>query len=481
MSNVGIISYGGYIPQYRMSRKTISDAMGWLNPRTLRGEKAVANCDEDSLSMAVAAAIDCLKGVDPTRIDGMYFVTTTSPYREREGAAIIATALDLRSTIRTADFTNSLKGGSAALVSACDSVKAGGVRSILVCASDCRLGRPGSSQEMVFGDGAAAFLLGKEGVIAILEDSYSVSYDFPDYRRSAFDKFVRAVEERFIMKNGYTRFIHEAIGGLLAKCGMDSKDIAKVAYPCLNQRDHAAIGKKLGFRPEQIQEPLLATVGESGTASPFLLLVAMLEEAKPGDTVVIANYGNGAEALVLTVTEEIERMGRKRGVQKHLTHRRELASYEKYLAFRGILPVESRYGEETAPTQLPLTWRERKAILALYGSQCKRCGTAVYPAQKVCINPECGAINEMKDYRFADKGGTVFGFTQDYTAPVLDPPLIYGMVDFEGGGRFLLEFTDCEPDSIRIGVGVEMTFRRKYVDQARGIHQYFWKAMPAKE
>lgn len=372
----GIVSYGAYIPKYRLSRDLIARVWG---SSPIGGEKAVTNYDEDSLTMAVAAGMDCLNGIDRAAIDGMYFATTTFPYRERESASIVATALDLRSDIRTADFADSLKAGTAALLSACDSIKAGGVGSMLVCASDCRLGKPGSSQEMLFGDGAAALLLGGNGVIASLEGSYSVSYDFPDYRRSEDDKFVRTTEERFIREEGYVRFIPEAISGLFRKHKLEAKDFTKVAYCCPYPREQAAIGRRLGFEPGQIQQPLQTALGELGTASPLLLLVAMLEEAKPGDNILLASYGNGAEALFFKVTEEIERVRDRRGVSKYLASKKELNSYEKYLAFRGILPVEVGAGEDVAPTQLPLTWRERKTILSLYGSKCKRCGTPQYP------------------------------------------------------------------------------------------------------
>lgn len=480
MTEIGITSYGVYLPRYRMNRKTISGAMGWLNPGALPGEKAVTNFDEDSLTMAVAAGLDCLKGNDSTRIEGLFFATTSSPYLEGESASIIATALDLLPNLRTADFANSLKAGTGALLSAYDSVKAGGLRNILVCASDCRLGKPGSSLEMVFGDGAAAVLLGSEGVMASLDGSSSVSYDFPDYRRTDFDKFVRGMEDRFIREEGYAKFIPEAISGLLTKAKLEAKDFAKVAYPCLNLREHAAIGKKLGFQTSQIQPPLLNVIGETGVASPLLLLVAMLEEAKPGDKILLASYGNGAEALCFTMTPEIKRMRDKRGIKQYLDSKKELTSYEKYLVFRDLLPVETGFGEDIASTQLPLTWRERKAILALYGSKCKRCGTPLYPPQKVCVNPECGAMNEMEDHRLSDKKGTLFSYTLDQASFSINPPLIYGIIDFEGGGRFIFEFTDCEPESLTVGMPVEMSFRRKYYDKLRGIHGYFWKAMPLR-
>jgi hydroxymethylglutaryl-CoA synthase len=481
MAGIGISAYGVYIPRYRLSRKTISEAMGWLGPGALPGEKAVANYDEDSLTMAVAAGADCLKGNDRTGVDGLYFASTTFPYKEREGAAIIATALDLSPNIRTADFANSLKAGAGAIVSAYDSVKAEGARSILVCGSDYRLGKPGSSQEMVFGDGAAALLLGRNRVIASLEGWYSASYDFPDYRRSEDDKFVRTTEERFTREEGYTKFIPEAILGLLRKCELEVKDFAKVAYPCLNLREHAAIGKRLGFQPNQIKEPLFTTIGESGAASLLMLLVSLLEEAKPGDNILVVSYGNGAEALLFKVTEEIEKVRDRERLKKRLAFKKELTSYEKYLAFRGILPVEVGSGGEVAPTQLPLTWRERNTILALYGSKCKRCGTPQYPPQKICVNPNCGAVDEMEDYRLSDKRGVVFSYTADHVASSIDPPLLYGMIDFDDGGRFVFEFTDCDRDLLKIGMPVEMSFRRKYLDEPRGIHGYFWKAIPIKD
>jgi uncharacterized OB-fold protein len=292
---------------------------------------------------------------------------------------------------------------------------------------------------------------------------------------------VRAAEERFIRQEGYTKFIAEAISGLLKKYKLETKDFTKVAYPCLNFREHTAIGKRLGFQPEQIQEPLFGVVGETGVASPLILLVAMLEEAKPGDNILLASYGNGAEALFFRVTEEIAKLKDRERLKKSLADRRELASYEQYLAFRGIIPVETGAGDEVATTQLPLTWRERKAVLALHGSKCQRCGTPQYPPQRICVNPACGAVDEMEDYCFSDKRGVVFSYTADHVASSINPPLLYGVIDFEGGGRFIFELADCDKESVKIGMPVKMSLRRKYIDELRGIHGYGWKAIPIKE
>lgn len=165
---VGIVSYGGYVPRYRLDRKKIFKAMGWMDPSTVanaRGEKAVANFDEDCITMAVAAGLASLKGVDRSKVEGVYFASTTMPYKERLNAGIVTAALGLNEKIRSADFSGGLKAGTTALLSALEGATAGSLKRTVVCASDCRLGRPASSAEMIFGDAAAAFLVGSEKMV----------------------------------------------------------------------------------------------------------------------------------------------------------------------------------------------------------------------------------------------------------------------------------------------------------------------------
>lgn len=476
---VGIISYAPYVPKYRLSHKVILTAMGWFNPMPPTGEKAVGNYDEDSLSMAAATAIACTGNVDRQAIDGLIFATTTAPYRERENAALIATALDLNPNIRTLDVGNSLKAGTGALLLARDMVLSGEARNVLVCAADCRLGKPGSAQERIFGDAASAVLIGDRDVIATFEGSYSTSYDFPDHRRAEFDKYDRSLEDRWSREEGYMRFIPAAFNGLLAKNDLKSGDLAKVAYPAVFAREHGSLAKVLGLQPTQLQDPLHAYIGDTGAASPLVMLAAALDSARPGDNIAIMSYGSGSDALCFKVTETITRVNRGR-LAKLIAARTNLGNYEKYAAFRGILPIEVGARGEAGPTCLPLAWRDRKLIMALRGSRCKQCGTPQYPPQRVCVNPDCGSIDEMEDYAFADKKATLFTYTEDNLAFSISPPQAYGLVDFEGGGRSLFDITDAESGSLKVGMPMEMTFRRKYFDEMRGIYMYCWKAMPAR-
>jgi hydroxymethylglutaryl-CoA synthase len=476
---VGIKSYGAYIPRYRMNHNTIFSAVGFLGTFPAPGENAVANYDEDTLSMAVAAGIDCLSGMKREEVDGLYLATTSQPYMLRQNSAIVATALDLQTSIRTADFIGSTKAGTSALLSAFDAIKGGTSSNVLVCASDCRLSKPGSSQEHLYGDGAVALLVGSKDVIATFEGSYSVAYDFPDRWRAAGEKFEHAWEDRFIRDEGYARMIPEVISGLLKKYNLNIKDFTKIVYPGLYVREHGAIAKRLGAEPGQIQDILLDKIGDTGSASPLMILAAAIEDAKPGDMILVASFGNGSDALFFRVTEKINKLVDRRGVKKNLASKKELSSYEKYLAFRNLAPMDlGMRGEESIRSPMSTLFRERQLILSLCGSKCKRCGTPQYPTQRICVNPDCGAVDEMENYRFSDKKGVIFTYTGDNLAASIDPPAIYGFVDFEGGGRFWFDLTDCDLDSVKVGMPVEMTFRRRYVDEACGVQGYFWKATP---
>ena len=482
---IGITSYGAYIPRYRLNRKTIFAAMGWFNSATAgvaRGEKAVANYDEDCVTMAVAAAQDCLNGHEREKIGGLSLSSTTVPYLERQNAAICAAALALKADIRTADFGTSLKSGTTALIYACDAVRAGDIDNFLVCAADSRQGKPGSSMEHTFGDGAAALVVGRNDVIAELRGSYSITSDIADYRRTQEERFTRGWEERWIRDEGYGKIIPEAVTGLLEKYRLKIGDFAKVVISCPVGGAMNRICKKLRVEPDRIQDNLMNSIGDTGSALSLMMLVAALEEAKAGDKILVVGYGNGSDALFFEVTDQIEKARDRMGIKGHLEQKEELDKYAKYLVYRDLIPVEIGIrGEEAPPIRLSLMHREGKTLTALCGSRCKVCGTPQYPKQRVCINPECGAIDQMDDYYFYDKVGRIKSFTGDSLAFCLDPPAKYGLIDFDEGGRLYLDITDCNLEDLKVGTYVKMSLRRRYADKRRGIYAYFWKAVPILE
>jgi len=473
----GIVSIGAYVPRYRMPRMILFMNMGWFNPVTMavaRGEKAVAAVDQDSITLAVEAAVSALGKNEGKDIDVLYLASTTLPFAERLNAGIVATALDLKPGVRAADFAGGVKAGTTALIAGLEAAASG--KKVLVTAADTRIGKAGSMQEMLFGDGAAALALGNEGVIAKFIDSYSVTYDFVDHMRREDSRFDRGWEERWIRDLGIGQILPEAIKGLLQKTGVKPEDLAKVVYPCHFDKVHKDLFKKL-IAPEKVQDNLGQKTGDTGAAHPLLMLAAALEDAKPGDKILVAGYGSGADALLFEATPEIAK-GIGKPASAALARREEFSAYTKYLVFKNMIPVEVGIrGELQAPTAFSTLWRERTSVMGAVGSKCKKCGAVVYPRERVC--PHC-QNTEFDPYLLRNKEAKIFTFTGDMLAFSYDPPQFYGMIDFVDGARMQVDFTDCKQEDLKVGNPVDLTFRRKYSDDLRGIYGYTWKAMPRK-
>ena len=464
----GIVSYGAYIPRYRLGKETD----GWGLPI----EKPVANFDEDSITMAVAAGRNCLNGSSHDAVDALFFATTTSPYTEKQGAATVAAAVDLRRNIITNDSTNSLRAGTLAMRSALDAITAGTAQQAMVTVADCRMGAPLSGFDQVSGAGAAALILGNNGVIAEVIDSYNISEEMIDVWRVEGDNFVRSWEDRFVLETGYLRVLPEAISGLLEKCKLTPKDIAKVAFYAPDVRRHGEVAKKLGFDQSQVQDPLFGKMGNTGAAFTPMLLIAALEEAKPGDKILLASYGDGADAYLLEVTEEITKLGPRRGIKGNLESKRILASHNTYLKWRGLLASEGTRRPPVPPPSAPAHWRERDEIDRLHGAKCQTCGQIQYPRQRVCA--KCHTKDNWEVVTLADKPAKIFTFSLDYIAGTIDVPLAIVVVNFDGGGRGLFEMTDRELDEVQCEAPVVMSFRK--LRSSGGVHNYFWKAVPPR-
>jgi hydroxymethylglutaryl-CoA synthase len=467
---VGITSFEAYIPAYRLSRDEISRAWG---TKSMGGERAVAKHDEDSLTMAVAATLGCMKG-DRQKGDGLFFASTTSPYKEKQAASIIAAAVDLPRETRTVDFTDSLRGATIAINSAVDALKSGSAEKIIVTASDFRMGAGKSQFEPLFGEGAVALALGTTDIIASIEGSHFVFSEMLDVWRLEGDSFTHSWEERFIINEGYMNTMHKVISQIMEKYNTTPKDFAKVVFYGPEKRSHANLAKRLGFDLDtQVQDPLFDSIGNTGTAALPMMMVAALDEATPGDLILVANYGDGGDAFIMKVTENIGKLRRNQRIKERL-EKKIYINYEKYLNWRNLVPIQELSRPESPTPSITCLWRESKSVLAFYGKKCRQCGTAQYPPQRVCI--KCQTKDDFEDYKFSDKKGNIFTYTLDYLTPSRESPAVVGVVDFEGGGRVMCEVTECEPSKIKIGMPVEMCFRK--VGQKGGIRTYFWKAKP---
>jgi len=468
---VGVISFGAYIPYLRLPLAAISGGRGGDGAP----EKAVANWDEDSVTMAVAAATACLAGRDRAEVDAVLFASTSYAFKEKQAAAIIARALDLRRDVLTSDLGDSLRAGTNALRTGLDAIKAGSAKRVLVVVGDVRMAAPRSAMEPNLGDAAAALLLGASGVAAEVVASHAIADEILDVWRGEDDAFVHAWEDRFVVDHGYRHNVKEVVSGLLEKQGLKPSDITRAVLYGPDARSHATVLRDLRLDPAtKVQDPLFGKVGNAGAAFLPLLLVAALEEAHAGDRLLVVSYGDGADAFIVEVGPEIEKLRDRRGVGWHLKRRAELSSYDKYLRFRQMFVTEHdrRAGAGISATK---HFRDRDDDVSLLGLRCRRCSTVQYPSQRVCYG--CFAKDDFEKVRLSDKIGTVKSFTFDNFAGSPDPPLVATVTDVEGA-RLYLQMTDASPKEVKLDLPVELCFRR--IHEAGGTPNYYWKITPLR-
>lgn len=460
----GILAAAAHVPRYRLPRETIAREWGGM---AMPGERAVANHDEDSLTMAVGAALGL--GAAAAKADGVYFATTTAPYAEKQGAATIAAVLDLPPAVRTLDVGASLRAGTSALIAALDAV-AGGATSVVVAAGDCRLGEPESTNEQTFGDAGAAVLVGADAGLAEVVAVHQIADDLVGTWRTDEQRYAHAFPSAFEGKYGYARLLVEAAKGLLAKARVAPSDLAAVVLPQPNPRAPQGVAKGLGLDPKtQLQDGFFMTVGDSGAAQPLLMLVGVLERAKAGDLILVLGYGDGADAVLFRATGAALQPGA--GVSQQIEVKRALPSYGRYAKFRRLVRKDGGSNDASSPVIL---FRDRREVLPLWGGRCPQCGVVQYPKHRVCI--ECQKPGQLEDVKLARRG-TLFTFTHDHIFESPDPPTTHAVIDLDGGGRLYCQLTDCDPEAVQVDMPVELTFRRLH--DGGGFTNYFWKARPA--
>jgi 3-hydroxy-3-methylglutaryl CoA synthase/uncharacterized OB-fold protein len=465
---IGITSYGAYVPPTRLPLALVQGRPA----RDGGPEKAVAWNDEDSVTMGVTAAVNCLRGFDRAAVDGVLFASTTLPFREKQCAALVARALDLRRDVRTADHAGSLRSGLGALRAAFDAVAAGSARSVLVVASDCRMAAPGSPLEGNLGDGAAAFLVSDGDAVAGLDSAFAVADEIVDLWRNDGDPFVHTWEDRFVVQEGYTPRITEAVQGLLEQTGSTIDDYAHVALYGPDARSHGGAARRLRIPAEALRDPLFGRLGNAGSAFAPLLLVGALESARAGERILVAGYGDGAEALALSTTAHLEKLDPRRGLAWHLGRRRAVARYEQYTKARNLGATEWARGGDPG-LSATVHFRERDDDLGFLGQKCRRCQAVQFPAQRVCET--CFAKDDFDKLRLSDRRGRVVTYTFDFFFPTPNPPTVVSITEVEGA-RIHLQLVEVAPEDVKIGLPVEFVFRR--IHEAGGRPNYYWKGTP---
>lgn len=468
MVTPGIVDTGAYIPRYRLGGKELGQQwQKWMG----KGERAVANHDEDSVTMAVEAASRCIGDRSVADIDALFFATTTSPYREKQAAAIIATALDLGPMARTVDFSGSLRAGTGAMLSALDAVRAGTATNVLVVAADCRVPEPGAPVEGLLGDGAAAVLIGNKDVAAELSGTVSISEDFTDTWRRDVDRYVRSGDARFSKLHGYMRNTAEAARAMADCVSCELGDVARFAIFSSDGKGQRDVAKMLKLKKEAVMDTMFGNAGIIGCAHPLLMLANALEGAGPGQQVLVTSYGEGADALMFKATDKVRALADAGKTAMALTGGEQIGSYTKYLTFKDLIKDA---GSDLRPfSSTIIAQRETRLNIRHHGRKCNKCGTINTLGLRVCS--KCGAKDDYLEVPLAKKG-VLQTYTQEHYYPNPDGPVTMAVIDLEDGARFLAQMTDSKVEDVRIGMELVLTFRRLH--DGGGFHNYTWKCKP---
>ncbi len=337
---VGIVGYGAYIPRYRLPAAEVARVWTGGAGGTPITEKAVPGPDEDVVTISIEAARNGLAragGVDPRLIGAVWVGSESHPYAVKPTSTVVAEAIGATPFTQAGDWEFACKAGTEAFQAAVGFVGAGMTRYALAIGADTAQGRPGDALEYTAGAGGAAYLLGPaEEALAVVEGTVSFVTDTPDFWRRAHQHYP-SHGGRFTGRPAYFHHITGAVQALLKGLKASPEDYAYAVFHQPNAKFPRTAARQLGFTPEQVAPGLLVDrVGNTYAGSSLLGLTAVLDQARPGDRILLVSFGSGAgsDAISLRATEAIlERQGLARLTQWYVERRVEI-DYAMYVRYR---------------------------------------------------------------------------------------------------------------------------------------------------
>ena len=437
-----------------------------------QGTRSVAGPDEDTTTMAVAAGRLALQAagadVEPA---SLWFTTATPAYADKTNATAIHAALRLASSMPAVDVGGAIRSGVGTLRAVLE-----GTGTTLAVAADLRSGPPGSPSEAAGADAAAALLVGDDDAHLAAEylGGASVTDEVFDHWRAPGAAHGRAWEERFA-ESIYPDLGVEAWNGALKAAELSAVEVDRVAVLGTHARSVKRLPRALGVADGVLADDLAGSIGNAGAAQAALALTSLVESSAPGAVVAAISLADGADALILRVTDQAASRRAAHTVADQVATAVDVP-YAKFLQWRRELRPEPPNRPPPDRTAAPPAHRRREWKYGFVGSRDRSTDALHLPPARVSFDGD--AVDDMDPAPMADVPATVVTFTVDKLAYSLDPPIVFAVLDFDGGGRFPCELTDVDPDSVSIGDRVEMTFRR--LTTADGIHNYFWKARPLR-
>ncbi len=314
MENIGIISYGANIPQFRIKTEEIASVWGKDGKIISRGlgiqEKSVPGLDQDTATISVESARAALRrcNIDPQDIGAIYVGSESHPYAVKPTGTIVGEAIGATPDLMVADYEFACKAGTAGVQTCVGFVKADMIKYGLAIGADTSQAAPGDALEYSASAGGAGFIIGKDDVIATINHTLSYTTDTPDFWRRAERKYP-SHGGRFTGAPAYFKHISNCATRLMEKMQTKPEDYDYAIFHQPNGKFPVNVAKKLGFSLEQVKQGLLTPViGNTYSGAAMLGLASVLDVAKPGDHIFMISYGSGAgsDGFDITVTDKIK-------------------------------------------------------------------------------------------------------------------------------------------------------------------------------
>ena len=311
---IGIVSYGAYIPKFRIKPSQIAQTWGKEVKEIEKSlgvfEKTVASYDEDAITQAIEASTKAIINgqINPTKIGGITVGSESHPYAVKPSSTTVAEILGMGTDYLAVDLEFACKAGTAGIQLLSGLISQGKTEYVLAIGSDVAQSKPADVLEYTASSAAAAFVLGQEGVIANIIEFTSYSSDTPDFWRKDTEKFPSHAG-RFTGAPAYFAHILGASERLFKQVRMKSSDFNHAVFHMPNAKFPKEAAKRLGFTPKQLEAGFVVEqIGNPYSASSMIGLAAILDIAKAHDKIFMCSYGSGAgsDAFVFEVTKEIK-------------------------------------------------------------------------------------------------------------------------------------------------------------------------------
>jgi hydroxymethylglutaryl-CoA synthase len=344
--DVGIVSYGAYIPRYRIKPEEIGRIWGVDGKGMGKGlmiyQKSVPGIDEDVITISTEAARHMMARVpwvNPQDIGALYVGSESHPYAVKPTSTVVAEAIEATPALTAADLEFACKAGTAGMQACMGLVASKMIKFGVAIGADTAQGAPGDALEFSASAGGAAYLIGSEKIIAKINKTMSFTTDTPDFWRREGQPYPLH-GGRFTGDPAY-KHISSAAKMLLKEMNTTPKDYKYAVFHQPNGKFPTRVAGMIGFEQEQIETGLVTpNIGNTYSGSVPLGLAAVLDKAQPGDRIFVTSYGSGAgsDAFDITVTDEIKNYQRNNAptVEKIMQNTVDV-DYALYTKFRGMI------------------------------------------------------------------------------------------------------------------------------------------------